>query len=136
MRANRRRDSEPELSVRRELHRRGLRYQVDWPLPFDRRRRADIAFPRCKVAVFVDGCFWHRCPAHYRAPRSNAEYWDLKTQCNAERDVDTTESLEALGWTVLRFWEHTPPEVAADHVHAVVLRALQSRQRRTHDPHP
>lgn len=117
---NTRRDTMPELEVRRLLHAAGLRYRVDWPLPFDRRRRCDVAFTRIKVAVFIDGCFWHGCPQHYREPGTNPDYWVAKIEGNRSRDADTTARLEALGWTVLRYWEHDPPgDVAtaiADHV--------------------
>ena len=108
MRANRGRDTGPELAVRRALHARGLRYRVDHPLPVDRRRRADIAFTRAKVAVFVDGCFWHGCPEHGTTPRTNTAFWAAKFARNRERDEDTRSLLEASGWTVLRFWEHEP----------------------------
>lgn len=106
MLANRRRDTRPEMTLRRALHAAGLRFRVDVPLPFDRRRRADIVFPRQKVAIFVDGCFWHRCPEHYTSPKANSEFWAEKARRNVERDRDTDARLEALGWTVLRFWEH------------------------------
>jgi DNA mismatch endonuclease (patch repair protein) len=110
----------PELSLRRELHRRGLRYRVDRaPLP-GVRRRADVLFPRQKVAVFVDGCFWHRCPLHGTSPSNNADWWRNKLDMNVARDRDTDECLAAAGWTVLRFWEHEPAEGAADTVVAAV----------------
>lgn len=124
MRANRGRDTGPELAVRRALHARGLRYRVDHPLPFDRRRRADVAFTRAKVAVFIDGCFWHGCPEHGITPRTNTEFWRAKIARNRARDVDTTVRLEAMGWAVLRFWEHHP---TADAVEAVVRAVTRSR---------
>ena len=117
---NTRRDTQPELAVRRRLHAAGLRYRVDWPLPFDRRRRCDVAFTRAKVAVFIDGCFWHGCPEHYREPGTNADYWGAKVAGNRSRDADTTARLEALGWTVLRFWEHVGPADIAAAVEEVV----------------
>jgi DNA mismatch endonuclease (patch repair protein) len=89
-------------------------------LEFDRRRRVDIVFPRERVAVFVDGCFWHSCPDHATHPRANAEFWRSKLQRNVDRDRDTDGRLEALGWTVLRFWEHEDPGAAADRIEAVV----------------
>lgn len=109
MRANRRRDTGPEWRVRRLLHRNGLRYRVDYPLPFDHRRKADLVFTRAKVAVFIDGCFWHGCPEHYQAPAAHAEYWRTKVESNRARDRDTDRRLRELGWTVLRFWEHEDP---------------------------
>lgn len=113
MRANRGRDTGPELAVRRALHAMGLRYRVDHPLPFDRRRRADIAFTRAKVAVFIDGCFWHGCPEHRTTPRTNSRFWSEKLERNRARDLDTTERLAAAGWVVMRFWEHEDPRRVA-----------------------
>jgi len=94
------------MVLRRALHAAGLRFRVDVPLPFDRRRRADVVFPREKVAIFVDGCFWHRCPEHYTSPKANSAFWAEKAARNVERDHDTNARLNDLGWTVLRFWEH------------------------------
>src|SRR4051812_4784604 len=96
----------PELALRSELHRRGLRFWVQRPLDFDRRRRADIVFPRARIVVFVDGCFWHSCPEHATFPRTNAAWWRDKLDTNRRRDADTTERLEQNGWTVIRVWEH------------------------------
>ena len=107
MRANRRRDTRPERRLRSALHRRGWRFRVDLPVETaERRVRPDIAFTRRRLAVFVDGCFWHRCPDHGRRPRANASYWEPKLRRNVERDRADTESLEACGWTVVRIWEH------------------------------
>jgi DNA mismatch endonuclease, patch repair protein len=127
MRANRGRDTGPELAVRRALHARGLRYRVDHPLPFDRRRRADIAFTRAKVAVFIDGCFWHGCPEHGTTPRTNTAFWAAKIARNRERDEDTTDRLDALGWTVLRFWEHEDAGRSAEIVARTVAQRLSAR---------
>jgi DNA mismatch endonuclease (patch repair protein) len=115
------------MAVRRALHARGLRYRVDHPLPFDRRRRADIAFTRAKVAVFVDGCFWHGCPDHGSTPRTNSAFWSAKIGRNRSRDADTTERLESLGWSVLRFWEHEEPSRSAEVVALTVARRLSAR---------
>ncbi|WP_336644848.1 very short patch repair endonuclease [Microbacterium sp. USHLN186] len=106
MRANRRRDTRPELSVRRRLHARGWRYRVDFRLAPPLRVRADIVFTRVRVAVFIDGCFWHSCPTHATAPKANSHYWGPKLARNVERDRDTDRALADLGWRVLRFWEH------------------------------
>ncbi|KRE21879.1 hypothetical protein ASG80_12435 [Agromyces sp. Soil535] len=107
MLANKRRDTSTELAVRRLLHGRGLRYRVDFaPIPGLRRRRADVVFTRARVAVFIDGCFWHGCPEHGTHPNQNADYWGPKLAANVARDADTTAQYEAAGWTVLRFWEH------------------------------
>jgi DNA mismatch endonuclease (patch repair protein) len=116
----RRRDTTPETLIRSALHRRGLRFRIERPLVFDRRRRADIVFPREQVAVFVDGCFWHSCPEHATFPRANAAFWREKLQRNVDRDRDTDRRLEALGWTVVRVWEHEDPEEAADGIAQIV----------------
>lgn len=119
----RRRDTAAELALRRELHRRGLRYRVVYPLPGQRRRTIDVAFTKVQVAVFVDGCFWHGCPEHGTKPRSNSEWWRTKLEANRARDEDTDRLLAELGWTVVRIWEHEPAEFAADRVESVVRRA-------------
>ena len=115
-----RRDTAPELELRRELWRRGLRYRVDRPLDGRRRRRADLTFVGPKVVVFVDGCFWHGCPEHGTSPKANAEWWAEKLARNVSRDADTDEYLTLQGWTVLRFWEHEDVLAAADQVERVV----------------
>lgn len=121
MRGNVRRDTKPEVEVRRLLHAAGLRYRVDFPaLASDRRRRADIVFTSRRIAVFIDGCFWHGCPQHFVAPKANSDYWGPKIARNRERDIDTTERLEADGWLVLRFWEHEAPSDVAARIEAVV----------------
>src|SRR3954465_7226224 len=101
MRRARRRDTAPEMLIRREAHRRGLRYRVDAPLPEMRRRRADMLFGPARVAVFVDGCFWHSCPQHLSVPKANREWWLDKLRRNVERDRATDEHLNLLGWTAL-----------------------------------
>ena len=113
MRSNRGRDTGPELAVRRILHREGLRYRVDYP-PLGGRRRADIVFTRQRVAVFIDGCFWHACPTHGSSPRRNADYWVPKLARNVARDRETDSLLRDSGWTVLRFWEHEPPDIVSE----------------------
>lgn len=113
MQGNRSRDTSPELAVRRLLHAAGLRYRVDYRPDPSLRRRADIVFPKQRVAIFIDGCYWHACPEHGTSARTNADYWSAKLKRNV--DADTTARLEAVGWTVLRFWEHEDPtEVAAN----------------------
>ncbi|GAB3796023.1 very short patch repair endonuclease [Humibacter antri] len=120
MLANKRRDTAPEIAIRRLLHARGLRYRVDFaPVP-GVRRRADIVFTRVRVVVFIDGCFWHGCPVHATHPKQNAEYWGPKLAKNMERDRDTDRRLEAAGWRVFRYWEHETPEAVAERVSAVV----------------
>jgi DNA mismatch endonuclease (patch repair protein) len=115
-------DTGPELALRRELHRRGLRFRLHRKLEFDRRRSIDIVFPTEKVAVFVDGCFWHYCPEHAVLPKNNAEFWRVKLEGNRERDVATTGALEADGWSVVRVWEHADVVTEAQSIEALVRR--------------
>ncbi|MGK2242490.1 MAG: DNA mismatch endonuclease (patch repair protein) [Rhodococcus sp. (in: high G+C Gram-positive bacteria)] len=121
MSAQRRRDTKPEIALRRELHRRGLRYFVDRAPIKGVRRRADLVFPRRKVAVFVDGCFWHSCPQHATFPKNNAQWWTDKLAANVVRDRDTDARLAEQGWTVIRIWEHEDPLVAAERVQKALL---------------
>ncbi|AGT90195.1 very short patch repair endonuclease [Rhodococcus qingshengii] len=121
MSAQRRRDTKPEIALRRELHRRGLRYFVDRAPVKGVRRRADLVFPRRKVAVFVDGCFWHSCPQHATFPKNNAQWWTDKLAANVVRDRDTDARLAEQGWTVIRIWEHEDPLVAAERVQKALL---------------
>ena len=102
MRRVRGRDTSCELRLRSALHRRGLRYSLRKPLP----GKPDIIFVRARVAVFVDGCFWHGCPKHCRRPSSNKPYWDAKIDRNIARDRRVSRELRALGWRVIRVWEH------------------------------
>ncbi len=121
MRRTGRRDTAPELALRRELHRRGLRYLVDATPPgTNRRRRADLVFRGARVAVFVDGCFWHSCPVHVHRPRANAAWWQVKLGSITARDRDTDARLTQAGWHVVRVWEHEDVVAAADRVHGVV----------------
>ncbi len=117
-------DTAAELAVRRLLHAAGLRYRVEYPVPGMARRRIDVAFTRAKVAVLIDGCFWHGCPEHATQPKSNAEWWRNKLDRNMARDKETTDHLTAAGWMVLRFWEHEAPEEVAVRVAATVERRL------------
>lgn len=123
MLATLRRDTPCELAIRSAVHRLGLRYRVDWPLP-GTRRRADLSFIGAKVAVFVDGCFWHACPIHATWPKANAAWWRRKIFANVARDRDTDSRLRKAGWKLLRFWEHEHPERAARSVARVVRRRL------------
>lgn len=120
MQANRGRDTKPELALRSAVHRLGLRYRVDAQPIKGLRRRADLVFPRVKVAVFLDGCFWHGCPEHHTVAATNATFWADKVKTNEARDRDTDRRLAEAGWAVVRVWEHEDPEAAAHHVKAVV----------------
>ncbi|MGW6485839.1 very short patch repair endonuclease [Streptomyces sp. NPDC055056] len=122
-------DTNAELAVRRLLHAAGLRYRVEYPVPGMARRRIDVAFTRAKVAVLIDGCFWHGCPRHATQPKANAEWWRNKLDRNMARDRETTEHLMAAGWVVLRFWEHEAPEEVAGSVRVAVQRRLAERPR-------
>ena len=120
-----RKDTKPEIELRRALHRRGLRYRTQLKVPGNRRRTIDIAFTRARLAVYVDGCFWHGCPDHHQLPRANSEWWLWKVDLNRRRDADTSAALSAAGWRVLRIWEHVDPDLAAD----LVVSAYRSRIR-------
>jgi DNA mismatch endonuclease (patch repair protein) len=122
MRAQRERDTGIEREIRSRLHARGLRFRVHRRLLKGSRREVDVVFPGAKVAVFVDGCFWHGCPEHGTWPRNNAEFWRRKIEGNVERDRDTDARLEADGWTVVRVWEHEAPADAAARIAAAVDR--------------
>ncbi|MBN9534703.1 MAG: very short patch repair endonuclease [Alphaproteobacteria bacterium] len=112
----------PELALRRALWGEGLRFRVHYRLP----GRPDIVFPRHKVAVFVDGCFWHRCPLHSSAPKINSAFWEKKISGNCARDAKVNDTLRLMGWKVVRFWEH---EIKRELPKAVrkVSRTLKSR---------
>lgn len=116
MRRQLRRNTKPELRLRRALHARGLRFRVSvGALPGS----PDVVFTRAKIAVFVDGCYWHKCPLHGTDPKHNADWWQAKLQSNVERDQRQSAELEAAGWAVQRFWEHEDPQAVADTVEAL-----------------
>jgi DNA mismatch endonuclease, patch repair protein len=121
-RGNPRTGTNPEIALRSALHHAGLRFRKDYPIRGNARRpiRVDIAFPRARLAVFVDGCFWHGCPEHGTTPRTNQAYWAPKLARNAERDRENDVRLRELGWRVVRIWEHVPVTQAV----ADVLAAL------------
>lgn len=124
MQANRRRDTKPELALRSALHRAGLRYRRDLRLDLPGGRvRPDIVFTRRKVAVFVDGCFWHSCPIHGSRPAVNQSYWSPKLARNVERDARDTALLQNAGWIVIRIWEHESSEVALEEVRQALAAA-------------
>lgn len=116
MKSNRGKDTKLELRVRRALHARGLRYRLQRKVPGSTRRTIDIAFPRQRVAVFIDGCFWHGCPVHHTVSKTNASFWADKVRRNRARDADTDQLLADHGWTSARFWEHQSTEEIVEEV--------------------
>lgn len=124
-RANRRTDTKPEVRLRSALHRRGLRFRKDFLIRAGEVRvRPDIVFTRLKLALFVDGCFWHSCPEHGSIPKRNREYWLPKLAANAERDRRVNAALEASGWAILRLWEHE----GTDRASSMVLETVERRE--------
>jgi DNA mismatch endonuclease (patch repair protein) len=129
MRANRGRDTGPEVALRAALHGLGLRFRKDVRLDLSpgRRVRPDIAFPGVRLAVFVDGCYWHGCTEHRSIPASNVRFWTEKIEGTRRRDAMQVDWLEAAGWTVLRIWEHEPLDAAVARVADTVARLKQDR---------
>ena len=128
MQGNRSRDTKPELAVRSAVHRRGLRFRVAARPAPEFPRTADLVLRKSRIAVFVDGCYWHGCPDHHTQPATNSEYWADRIARNIERDAETTAYLQQSGWNVLRFWEHEDPETVADRVQVSVRAALKDEQ--------
>ena len=118
-----RRDTTPEIALRRALWHAGLRYRVQYKVPGLPRRKVDIAFTRQKVVVQVDGCFWHGCPEHGTVPDRNSEWWRWKISRNQARDADTDAKLSALGWRVIRIWEHENVSTAVERIRRAVSSA-------------
>lgn len=133
MQANRGRDTGPEMLIRSALHAMGLRFRVSQPLPFDRRRRADITFPRVGLYVFVDGCFWHHCSEHFVVPKTRTEFWMTKILGNEARDAETNERIRQSGGTVIRIWEHDDPIEAVNRI-AAEYSLLCDRAAKRSDP--
>jgi DNA mismatch endonuclease, patch repair protein len=131
MKGNRKRDTRPEVALRSALHRLGLRFRHDYAVRVPGRRpiRIDIAFPGPKVAVFVDGCFWHRCPAHGTTPAANRSYWQPKLDRNVQRDREVDEALVAAGWLPVHVWEHEDPAAVAPVIAATVARRRPAARR-------
>jgi DNA mismatch endonuclease (patch repair protein) len=123
MLGNKRRDTDPELRLRKALHALGYRFRVDFRVLEDLNRRVDIAFTRRQVAVLVHGCYWHGCPQHYSAPRANAEFWQSKIARNIERDAETVARLSGAGWIAITIWEHQPLDEAV----SIVTQVLDQR---------
>jgi len=121
MAAVKRSDTKPEIALRRALHASGLRYRKDYALRLGRKLvRPDIAFTRSRVAVFVDGCFWHCCPRHGQVPATNVRFWASKLEANADRDREQDRLLGDAGWHVVRIWEHEPLDAAISTVRAAL----------------
>lgn len=132
MAAIRRRDTKPELALRRALHARGLRFRVDHRLDLPTGRvRPDIVFTRWRVVVFVDGCYWHACPDHGRRPSVNGDYWGPKLERTSARDAANTAALRVAGWLVVRVWEHEDAAAAARRVTDSLVARQRGRVLRT-----
>jgi DNA mismatch endonuclease, patch repair protein len=127
MQSNKGKDTKPELALRSAVHGLGLRFRVSARPLKDLRRTADLVFPKAKVAVFLDGCFWHGCPEHHTVAVAHAEFWADKVRGNVARDRDTDERLAEAGWVSLRVWEHEDPQKAALRIRDLVV------TRRGHD---
>lgn len=127
MRGNQARDTKPEIAIRSALHQQGLRFRKH-AVPLEGLRcRADIVFPRERIAIFVDGCFWHGCPSHGLRPQTNQAYWDAKIARNVQRDSRNNNVLSEAGWKVVRVWEHEPVETAVVRIETLVRRLRRSR---------
>lgn len=129
MQRQRRRDTSLELNIRRRLHALGYRFRVDYRMASSLRCRGDVVFTRQKVVVFVDGCFWHGCPEHATTPKNNAAWWKAKLTANVERDRRNSAALEALGWTVVRIWEHESVSEAVKRVAAGLKRQPDEKRK-------
>lgn len=133
MQAIRRKDTKPELAIRRLVHAAGLRYRVDHRLDLGAvKPRPDLVFTRLKIAVWIDGCYWHACPAHSKPPKVNTDYWGPKLERNVARDRAYDAALHAAGWTVVRLWEHQDPRDAAEEI----IAAVQTHRRMSGDGAP
>lgn len=106
MQQNTGRETNPERLLATSLNRRGLRFHKDVPPEAHLKIKADIVFPRQRICIFVDGCFWHGCPIHLKVPKTHTDWWKEKIEDNKKRDVRQTQQLESCGWAVLRYWEH------------------------------
>ena len=134
MQSNKGRDTKPEVALRSAVHALGLRYRVSVRPMGELRRTADLVFPRARVAVFLDGCFWHGCPEHHTVAVTNAEFWAGKVASTKERDKDTDGRLEEAGWATVRVWEHEDPSEAALRIKEVVLQRRAAPVPQTREP--
>lgn len=126
MKRQAKRNTKPEILLRRALTAQGLRYRIDLAPVAGLRSKADVVFPRAKIAVFVHGCFWHGCPEHHRPTKSNTKWWAEKIAINRKRDTETTAALETAGWQVVQVWEHESPETAAARITALLERSEEN----------
>lgn len=124
MKATKGRDNQREVALRSRLHRMGLRFRLHVRLLKQSTRSVDVVFPKARVAVFLDGCFWHGCPLHGTWPKNNATFWRTKIEANRMRDRDTDDRLFSEGWTVVRIWEHEQLDVAVLNIHQAVSKGL------------
>jgi DNA mismatch endonuclease (patch repair protein) len=129
MRGNRAGKTKPELAIRPAVHRSGLRFFTNRRPIESLRRTADLVFPRSRLAVFVDGCFWHGCPAHRGVPKSYTDFWFAKIERNLKRDAETDRMLRSEGWTVLRIWEHVPVVIAVQEIQEALATSSESRRK-------
>jgi len=120
MQAAKPKNTAPEVALRSLIHHKGFRYRIDTRPLRELNRRADIVFRKIKVAIYVDGCFWHGCLLHGTQAKANAAYWSFKIKQNQERDEDTTKILEKAGWKVIRVWEHEDPAKASEKICRVI----------------
>ena len=117
MKANKRANTKPEVLIRTHLHRAGYRFRKDFNIKINGKNyRPDIAFTKQKVAIFIDGCFWHLCPIHGHIPKTNIHYWEPKLKKNSERDKNSNKVLRKAGWKVVRVWEHVSIKEAANSI--------------------
>lgn len=122
MQGQRTKDTSPEIGLRKHLFALGLRYRLHVRLPIPYRCEADIVFPRARIAVFVDGCWWHRCPDCNKGSKAHSEWWETKFARTSARDERNNRALEEAGWLVVRAWEHEDPAAVAARVLALLSR--------------
>jgi DNA mismatch endonuclease (patch repair protein) len=134
MKKQRSADTGLEMRLRRDLYGRGLRYRLHTALVPGTRRKVDLAFNTARVAVFLDGCFWHACPEHGSTPAANGDWWSNKLAENAARDTDTNRRLNEAGWTVIRIWEHEDLRAAADRIERIVRQRSSPSSRESQTP--
>lgn len=123
------RETDPEVLLRSALHRRGLRFRKDLRVETSLKIKVDIAFPKQRLCIFIDGCFWHGCPLHFEVPKTNSDWWREKIEDNRARDARQTQQLEERGWKVLRFWEHDLTVDNLSHVCDEIEKALETCER-------